>query len=235
MSRSDAVRAGGRSSDDRQVPDWVAAASLAGIVGVTLYVASWAVAGAIRPGYDASRQAISQLFELGAPTLSRSLVVVGLVVSGIALIVFGAALHRGLPGRGLGAPVSAVVSGVMTMLVVVFPCAEGCPGVGASFTDTMHVVVAGAGYVTLMLAPLLAAPRVWAYDRRLAWWSLALGGFALVGFVVRNLGGFDATGGLQQRIFNTTADLWYVVVGVWMLRRWRAGASRITRSDQPPT
>jgi hypothetical membrane protein len=212
-----------RTPDERpgaRVSDAVAAAVVAGIVGVTAYVASWAVAGWIRPGYDPSRQAISELFELGAPAVSRGLVVAGLLVSGIALVGFGVAMHHGLPGEGLAAPATAVVSGVMTILVVAFPCSAGCPGFGESFTDTMHVLAAGAGYLTLLLAPLFAAWRVREHAPRLARWSVVLGVTALLGFVVRNLGVWEGLAGLQQRLFNTTADLWYVVAGVWMLRRW---------------
>jgi hypothetical membrane protein len=211
-----------RTRDPAGTPigDLTAAAVLFGLLGVSWYVVGWFVAGWIRPGYDPWQQAISELFELGAPEPGRTLLVLGLVVSGVALVAFGLAMHRGLPGRGIAAPVVAALSGVMTVLVAVVPCTPGCPGLGASATDTGHVVVAGTGYVALMLAPLLAAWRVRAHDRALWWWSVLLGGGALLGFLVRNLAGVDVYAGLQQRVFNTLADLWYVVVGVWLLRRW---------------
>ena len=40
---------------------------IAGIAGVTLYVGTWFVLGLLAPGYDPLRQAISELFDLGAP------------------------------------------------------------------------------------------------------------------------------------------------------------------------
>src|SRR5680860_577384 len=78
---------------------WVRRAAIAAIVGVVLYVGGWVSAGMIRPDYDPSERAISELFELGAPWASRGWVVVGLLVSGFGLIAFGPALDRGLPGR----------------------------------------------------------------------------------------------------------------------------------------
>ena len=207
------------AAEARTVPRWVRIVAVLGLVGVTAYVASWAVAGAVTAGYDPMEQAISELFAVGAPTLPRMLLVVSLVASGVALLAFGPAMDRGLPGHGRAGPVVASVSGVMTVLIVAFPCTAGCPGAGTSFTDTMHVVVAGTGYLSLLLAPLLVAWRVRDHDRSLAVWSVVLGGVALAGFVIRNLGVADGLAGLQQRVFNTTADLWYVVAAIWLLRR----------------
>lgn len=204
------------------LPRWVRAVAVFGLVGVSAYVASWAIAGAITDGYDPMSQAISELFAIGAPTVPRLLLVTSLVASGVALIGFGVALDRGLPGEGRAGPVMAVVSGVMTVVIVAFPCTAGCPGAGTTVTDTMHVLVAGAGYLALLLAPLLVAWRVSDHDRSLAVWSVVLGGAALAGFVIRNLGVADGLAGLQQRVFNTTADLWYVAAAIWLLRRPRA-------------
>lgn len=205
------------------VPGWVTPVSIAGIVGVSWYVASWAVAGWLTPGYDAARQAISELFAIGAPTVPSVLVGSSLVGSGLALIGFGAALHRGLPGTGLAGPALATISGVMTVLVVAFPCSPGCPGAGASPTDTMHTLVAATGYLALILAPLAMAIRVRHHDPGLAAWSMLLGGVALAGFVLRALGVAEGLAGLQQRTFNTVADAWYVMVAVVLIRQARRG------------
>lgn len=209
----------GSSRVEVQLPAWVGGVALLGILGVTAYVAAWAIAGALWPAYAPTEQAISELFAIGAPQPGRGLVIAGLLLSGVALIVFAAALDRGLPGTGMAAPVCVALSGILTVAVVAFPCTEGCPGAGTTFTDTMHVVTAGGGYLALLVAPLFAAWRVRHAAPRLAAWSVVLGGIALAGFVVRNLGVADDLGGLQQRTFNTVADLWYVVVGLWLLRR----------------
>jgi hypothetical protein len=201
-------------------PRWVGPLALAGVAGVALYVSSWLVAGWWRAGYDPLSQAISELFEQGAPGGPRALVVTGLVVSAFALVAFGPVLHRGLPGTSPLGPVLASVSGVLTLGAVAFPCSSGCPGFGASSTDSWHVVAAGGGYVALMLAPIATGWRVREHLGGLARLSFVLGGLALVGLVVRNAG-WDVHGGLQQRVFNTVADAWYVVVGLVVARRVR--------------
>jgi hypothetical protein len=195
------------------------AVAVAGAAGVLLYVTAWAVAGTWIEGYDPVRDAISQTFAIGAPTAPRALMIVVLLVTGALLVAFGWALDRAMPGRGRAGPVAAAVSGVGTILAVVFPCSDGCPGFGTTTTDSLHVVVAGAGYVALILAPLFVARRVREHAPGLAAASAVLGGLALVGFVVRNLGIGDAYGGLLQRVFNTTADAWYLLAAWWIVAR----------------
>lgn len=192
------------------------------VVGVLAYVATWATLGIVAEGYDPLRQAISELFDLAAPAWQRRTMTGVLIVTGVALLPVGPVLDRVLPGRGRLGPALAVLAGVGTLAVAFFPCTEGCPGAGTSLTDTMHTVLAGAGYIGLVTAPLAFAWRLrhtpW---RDVALAGLVLGGAATVGFVVRNLG-VDAVAGLQQRVFNTLADSWYVVVAVVALRRSEA-------------
>ena len=192
------------------------------VVGVLAYVATWAVLGLLAPDYDPLRQAISELFDLGAPRWQRLTLSGVLLVTGVALLPVGPVLDRVLPGRGRLGPALAVLAGVGTATVAFFPCTAGCPGFGTTTTDTMHVLLAGGGYIGLVTAPLAFAWRL----RDTAWRDLAvaglvLGGVATVGFLVRNLG-VDAFGGLQQRVFNTLADAWYVVAAVVALRRGQA-------------
>lgn len=203
-------------------PAVVTAVAVLGVAGVLAYVASWAVGGVVWEGYDPGRQAISELFAHGAPVATRLPLSLGLVASGLGLVAFAWVLHTALPGRGHAGPVLAAVSGVMTVLVVAFPCTAGCPGVGTTTTDTMHVVVAGSGYVALMLAPLAIAWRVRAHLPGLAAAGWLLGGGALALFLARTAGFAPSASGLQQRIFNTVADAWYVVAAVVVVRRQRA-------------
>jgi hypothetical protein len=193
-------------------------AAVAAVVGLGAYIGGWAIAGAVREGYDPLEQAISELFELGAPWSSRGWVVAGLLLSGVALMGFGPALDRGLPGHGRLGPVLVVVSGIFTVLVVGAPCSAGCPGTGTAWNDTAHTITAGTGYLALVLAPLAFAWRLRHVASRLSRWSWILGGLALVAFGVRYLGVVPRWPGLQQRIFNTLADLWYLLVAVWLLR-----------------
>lgn len=207
----------------------VALVGVAGVLGVLAYVGAWAVGGVVWEGYDPTRQAISELFAIGAPAATRVPLSVGLVLSGLGLVAFGWAMDVGLPGRGRAGPALAVLSGVMTVAVVFFPCTAGCPGAGESLTDTMHVVTAGTGYVALMLAPLATAWRVRDHLPGLALAGWVLGGGALALFLARTVGFAPTYSGLQQRVFNTTADAWYVVAAVVLVRRSRDAVRHRTR------
>ena len=215
------------------LPRWVRGALWFGLIAVLLYVGGWALAGWARAGYDPVEQAISELFALGAPWSSRGLLLAGLVLSGVAFLWLAPALHRGLPGRGRLGPLLVVLAGVGTLGVVAAPCTPGCPGAGASTTDTWHAVTAGVGYGALVLAPLAFAWRLRARLPRLARWSSVIGASGLALFVVYLLGAVEQAPGLQQRVFNTVADAWYVLVAVWLLRR-DAVARRATREPRAP-
>lgn len=199
------------------------------IVGVLVYVATWAVLGALADGHDPLQQAISELFDLGVPAWQRRVLAGVLLVTGTALVLVAPVLDRLLPGTGRLGPALTVLAGVGTMAVAFFPCTAGCPGSGTTVTDTMHTVLAGGGYVGLVSAPLAFAWRL----RVTAWRDLAvagmvLGGLAAVGFLVRNLAGIEVHAGLQQRVFNTLADAWYVLAAVAVLRRGQAASARST-------
>lgn len=200
--------------------------ALAGILGVAGYVGTWATLGLLRSGYVPTQQAISELFDLSAPIGHRLALSIALVATGLLLVAFGFLLERHLPGTGHAGPLLLGFSGAMTAAVVPFPCTAGCPGIGSSFTDTMHVLTAGSGYVALVTAPIAVGWRLRGHDRVASRLSLAFGIVALVGFIVRNAG-VDQFGGLQQRVFNTTADVWIALVGVWILRgRWSGGPAQ---------
>jgi hypothetical protein len=208
------------------IPSWARAALWFGLIAVGLYVGGWLVAGMVRDGYDPRLQAISELFELAAPWSSRGLVVAGLVLSGVAFLVLAPALHRGLPGQGQLGPLLVVLAGLGTLGVVAAPCTPGCPGAATTASDRWHTIMAGTGYTALVLAPLAFAWRLRRAEPRLAAWSLALGGGAALLFGLYVAGLVTAAPGLQQRVFNTLADAWYVLVALWVLRRDAAARSR---------
>lgn len=201
------------------IPTWARVALWFGLVAVGSYVGGWLVAGMVRAGYDPRQQAISELFELTAPWASRGLVVAGLVLSGLAFLVLAPALHRTLPGEGWLGPLLVVIAGVGTLGVVAAPCSPGCPGAATTPFDRWHTIMAGAGYTALVLAPLAFGWRLRRVEPRLAAWSLVLGGGAALLFGVYALGVVTTAPGLQQRVFNTLADAWYVLVALWVLRR----------------
>ena len=209
------------------VPRWVLPVLVAGAVGVIGYVSAWALAGVWTEGYDPVSQAISELFALDAPARPAWLVRAALIATGVVLVPFGWALHVTLPGTGLAGPLLAAVSGVATALVVVFPCTAGCPGIGASATDTWHTIVAGTGYAALVLAPVAFGVRMRGHDDRFAAISIAVGFIAGLGFAARAFGVGSELTGLSQRIFNTLADAWYVLAALY--------AAHHARSRRPAT
>lgn len=206
------------------LPRWIETTLRLGLVAVATYVLAWLLGGWLRPGYDPSSQAISELFELGAPWATRGPLIVGLVLSGVAFLALAPALHRALPGEGLLGPVLVVVAGIGTLGVVAAPCTPGCPGATTSTFDLWHTITAGGGYTALVLAPLAFAWRIREQEPALARWSVLLGGGAALLFAFHVLGLLPGAPGLVQRVFNTVADAWYVLVAVWLLRRARRPA-----------
>jgi len=201
------------------LPRWARAALWFGLLAVASYVSSWLLAGWLRDGYDPRQQAISELFELGAPWSSRGLVVTGLALSGLAFLVLSPALHRAVPGEGRLGPLLMVVAGVGTLGVIAAPCSPGCPGAATTAFDRWHTIMAGTGYTALVLAPLAFAWRLRRVEPSLAWWSLVIGAAAALLFGDYVVGPAAVAPGLQQRAFNTLADAWYVLISLWALRR----------------
>ncbi|CAN5384612.1 hypothetical protein BH23ACT9_BH23ACT9_05200 [soil metagenome] len=191
----------------------------AGIIGPTAFVATWAIAGALRPGYDPTSQAISELAEIGAAT--RPWMTAAFVVFGLTSLPFAVSLARVLPGDARPVAIAVAVCGLMTIGAGVFPCSPGCPGAGSSPTDDGHAVTATAGYLALMAAPLLTGRLLWSAGpswRRFAWWSLAAGAIGALAMLLWALGVFGTAGGAGQRGFNTLADVWWATAG-WVALR----------------
>jgi hypothetical protein len=242
--RQDLEVDGSRVTDERAAvdeeptilaPRWVVRTLWFGLVAVTAYVAGWIVAGAVREGYDPREQAISELFELGAPWGSQGWLVAGLALSGVAFLLLAPALHHALPGRGLLGPVLVVIAGIGTLGVLAAPCTPGCPGADTSTFDLWHAITAGGGYTALVLAPLAFAWRVRHAVPPLARVSWVVGAVGLVLFLAYVVGVVEAAPGLQQRIFNTVADGWYVLVAVWVLvAGGRENSDTVDQRRRPP-
>lgn len=216
------------SDDDHgsRADTWARRVMALTVVGVCGYVASWAISGLLIDGYDPVTGAISETFAIGAPTTTRVLMSVALVTTGILLAAFGPAADRLAPGTGRAVVWTSVVSGVATVMIAAAPCTESCPGFGTTPIDSAHTVLAGIGYLALIATPLALAWRVRHHDvvlARLSWaFGITAGVVFLVGITV-DLG----IGGLVQRTYNTIADAWYVVAGLWILR------TRPVTTEQP--
>lgn len=199
-------------------------AALCGVLAPVAFVGGTFLAGAMRDGYDPRTQAISELFEVGAPT--SGIAVAGFVAFGLLAIPFAWAVYHGLPGDPLAAGALIVLDAVGTLAILAFPCSEGCPGAGAGAGDLMHTVTAGIAYIGHLGAPLAVARHLRRYPRwgglRAVSWGLGLVAVGLFLFWLVGLAG--AYGGLAQRAFTITSDLWFVIAGIWI-------AVRVTRTS----
>lgn len=171
------------------------------IAGPVAFITSWAVSGAITPGYSPIRDHISDLAAVDAPT--RPLMNVGFAIFTVAVAAAAGPLRRvvGKPGAiamGINAAVSA---GVALAPLGVSP--EG---------DRLHQVVAGAGYLALAALAPASAPALARRNRGLGVASVGVGVVSLAclgaSLVARDQSGF------WQRAGITATDAWLIGLGI---------------------
>jgi hypothetical protein len=147
------------------------------------FVAAWAALGAGAAGYDPTRDAISRLAALGAPT--RPGMTAGLVALGAGMALYGLAVR---PDPAWPLP---VVNGAITLAVAVLPLDGDY--------DTAHGVAAALGYLTLAAVPVAVGRRPLAIAI-----GLAAGACLLLTLALDR-------DGLFQRLGLTIAQAWVVV------------------------
>jgi hypothetical membrane protein len=180
-------------------------AAWGGVIGPVVFIATWAIAGAITDGYSPVDDAISDLAAVHAST--RVAMTAAIVVLGVGLCCYAVALRVVLRGP---AWIAAAVTAVATIGVAIAPL-DHSPAV-----DHLHGVFAGTGYAALALTALLSvAPSNGAWSR------LA----AITGTVCAVALALTLTGtasGLFQRVGLTAGDAWVVASAAVMLRdpRW---------------
>lgn len=183
-----------------------------GVAGPVLFIAAWALGGAIEAGYSPVHEPISRLAAVDASV--RLLMTTGLVAFGLALLLHAGALRAAVPGPAWKA---AFATGVATFGVVAFPLGQ------TSMTDAVHGAFAIAAYATVVAVPLLAARPLAASGRRgVARLSVATGVVSGLCLAATVLG---ATPGLLQRVGLTLVDLWIVASAACLLRRGRTARS----------
>jgi hypothetical protein len=186
-------------------PGW-ASPAWGGIVGPTVFVATWAALGATRSGYSPLEDAISRLAETG--TATRPAMTAGFVVYGVGLAGWAAALRS-----GLGGPAWIPAAGVAatTFGVAAFPLRPNASG-------AVHAAFAVAGYAGLAAVPLVAAA-----GPVLARHPVAARASVAVGVVTAGLLAASAAGapahGLTQRVGLTLGDAWVVLSSALVLRQ----------------
>lgn len=179
--------------------------ALAGIVGPAVFVADWAILGAVASHYTPTRDTISRLAETGVAT--RPAMTAGFVVYGAALPLFAVASGSRLP-RGARALVA--VTGISTLGVAAFP-------VGTQPSGHVHAVFAGLGYVTLAAAPLVHARSLARRGRGVR--AAAVGSLGVACGVLLVTSVAVARTGLLQRAGLTLGDGWIVANA---LAAWRS-------------
>lgn len=157
-------------------------------------MAAWAALGAGAGAYDPTRDAISRLAALGAPT--RPLMTAGMVALGAGMGLYGLAV-RPRPTWWL-----PVANGAITLAVAALPLGGG--------VDGAHGLAAGAGYLTLAAIPVVVGGR-----RLLPAAVSAVSGACLLLTVVAD------RDGLFQRIGLTVAQAWIVASALGLLRSAR--------------
>jgi hypothetical protein len=184
------------------------------------------VGGALYPGYDPSRQYISELGAAGAAT--------GWAVSWLGFVPAGLLTMAGfLVAAWLLRSRAAAVAGCLLLAwygasltgAGVFPCAFECGRAEPSFNALMHDLVGGTGYLAAPFGIWLVAMATrgsaapW-----LARLGLVCGAVAAVGFVGVIID--PELGGVVQRVLEGAITLFQLALG-WALARGRLAPAAI--------
>ncbi len=171
------------------------------IVGPAAFISAWVVSGALTEGYSPTRDHISDLAAIGAPT--RPLMNVGFTVFAVAVGMAASPLRR-----HIGTPAAAVLgaNALLSIGIMLAPLGQSEQG------DQIHGVVAGLGYLALAATAPSAAPVLAKRSRPLAVASVGVGAVSLgclvASFVLKEQSGF------WQRAGITTTDAWLITIGL---------------------
>jgi hypothetical protein len=161
------------------------------MAGPAAFVSAWAAHGAGAAGYEPTRDAISRLAALGAPT--RPAMTAGLLALAAGMGLYGLAL------RPRPVWLLPVANGVITLAVAALP-------LGGRF-DGAHGAAAALGYVTLAAIPAVVGRRPL---------SIAIGLVSALCLLLTILA--DDRDGLFQRLGLTVAQAWVVVSALALVR-----------------
>jgi hypothetical membrane protein len=189
-------------------------------------IGGWTLAAALQPDrYNSVRDTISALAGYGAA--DRWVMTIGLAALGTCHLLTALGLR---PAARVGRVLLAI-GGVATVLVAVFPV----PRLG---TSNVHRLVAGIGFATLTLWPVLACRR----GRPLPWGLRPLPSIvatvALLGLLawfVVELSTDGAWIGLTERLLAGSQAWWPLVVVLTARRAGRSAPTATRRTPAEPT
>jgi hypothetical membrane protein len=176
----------------------------AGVAGPVAFVASWAAAGALSPGYSPLQEPISRLAAAEAP--HRPLMNTGFLVFAAAMPVYALPLRSALAGR---AWLAALAAGLGSAAIATTPLGF------SDGLDAAHAAAAGSTYVAMAALPLVAGrAQAGAGHRRAGRVSAVTGvmaGACLAASIVTE------PVGLWQRTGLTLVDAWIVASALAIL------------------
>jgi hypothetical protein len=192
-----------------------------GILSPLLYIGTDLLAGTMYQGYDFVSQAISELFAIGAPT--SGLAVPLFTLYDLMVLAFAWGVWSSANGnRALRITALIMVVSAFNGLVLwnIFPM--HMRGAEATFTDLMHIGLAGVGALLALLALWFGAP---AFGRRFRLYTIAtillllIPGSAVFFFVPQMaLGEPTPWVGATERISTYAYLQWQVVLALLLLR-----------------
>jgi hypothetical protein len=198
---------------------------ICGILSSPLYIGTDIIGGILLEGYDFISQYISELSAIGAP--SRSLVIPLYIAYDILVIAFGlgvwvaASRKHALHITG-GLLIGFAIVGLLGLFFPMHP-----RGVEATFTDTIHQIVAGVTVFFILLAIGSGATRSGAitYGKRFRLYSigtlltlLALGALPFLGAAQVVAGKPTPWVGLIERVVAYIYLLWVMMLAIVILR-----------------
>lgn len=206
-----------------------------GLVAPALFVASFLVQGAVRPGYDPLRHAVSTL-SLGPGGGWQAAT---FLATGVLFVAFAAGVRRRVDGRWPALLIALIGVGfVGAGLFACDPLSGYPPGppavVPRSVRGTLHNAFSALFFLGLPAACLVAARR-----SVLRWYSVATAAAFLACFVVTTVAFAQveplvAVGGLLQRITIVVGFAWLACVAVHLSTRPDLPA-RSPGSDRAPS
>jgi hypothetical membrane protein len=193
--------------------------AVCGIAAPIIHLLAIVIGGFLSPGYSHITQAVSELFEVGAP--NKQLLDLMLIISNFMLIMFSIGLHRGIEDKKKlkTAPILLGLGGVTGLLLILFfPCDPGCEPV--TFTGTMHFVMAFCMALLTIFAILIFWRRLKDDMRWQGYGKYSLGTFIATIVVMVTLVIFVTSPffGLIERISMGLILQWIEIMAIKLLR-----------------